>query len=176
MSRIPPEHTEKGAGGTAGNRYSRVTTTLATSFPLLMADFMQGLDPGKLVLGGAVRRASPHFLQLQWSESPLRSCPFSSARSQHPPTTSPCSSLECLFTRATTLYSHSSWCVTPFFLSHRPNQSHQFSGLLSASIVFDIIWVFKNDQNGFSSFLLFLLWLLKARTLPAHTCSLPTHI
>lgn len=39
----------------------------------------------------------------------------------------------------------------------------QFSGVLSASILFDIIWVFNNEQGGFVRLLFFLLWLLKVR-------------
>lgn len=40
----------------------------------------------------------------------------------------------------------------------------QFCGTLTASILFDIIWVFRHEQNTLSRILLFLLWLLKART------------
>ncbi|KAF9241375.1 hypothetical protein BU15DRAFT_44980, partial [Melanogaster broomeanus] len=39
-----------------------------------------------------------------------------------------------------------------------------FSGLLSASIVFDLIWMINNEQNGFVRFLTILLWLLKIPT------------
>ncbi|KAF8122950.1 hypothetical protein EV363DRAFT_1181320 [Boletus edulis] len=40
------------------------------------------------------------------------------------------------------------------------------TGLLSASVLFDIIWVFNNENepSGFTKFLLFLLWLLKFPT------------
>lgn len=49
----------------------------------------------------------------------------------------------------------------------------QFSGMLSASIVFDIIWVFNNEHSGFVKLLLLFLWLLKARcqTYDPHTQS-----
>ncbi|KAJ6575122.1 hypothetical protein B0H19DRAFT_1127248 [Mycena capillaripes] len=36
-----------------------------------------------------------------------------------------------------------------------------FAGLLGASVVFDIIWMIKNEQNGFIKVLTLLLLLLK---------------
>ncbi|KAF8552663.1 hypothetical protein OG21DRAFT_1498269 [Imleria badia] len=94
-----------------------------------MADFIQGLDPGKLILGGAV---------LSFILSPFAAPAYN----------------------------------LPIFLFgalvHESSDAAQslklFSGLLSASILFDILWVFNNEQSTLPRFLLFLLWLLKFPT------------
>lgn len=38
----------------------------------------------------------------------------------------------------------------------------QFTGLLGTSAIFDVIWMMRNDQNGFIKFLTVVLTLLKA--------------
>jgi hypothetical protein len=93
-----------------------------------MADFMHGLDPGKLVLSGAVLSAV-----LSPFEAPAYNLP--------------------IFLFGALVHENSD-AVQSLKL---------FSGLLSASIVYDIVWLF-NDHHGFSKFLLFLLWLLKFPT------------
>ncbi|KAH0826312.1 hypothetical protein J3R83DRAFT_5258 [Lanmaoa asiatica] len=98
-----------------------------------MADFIQGLDPGKLVLSGAV---------LSFIMSPF---------------SAPAYNLPIFLFGA--LVHESSDAVQSLKL---------FAGILSASMLFDIIWVFNNEQSGFVKILLFLLWLLKARTQNAH--------
>ncbi|KAI9567803.1 hypothetical protein HD554DRAFT_2314505 [Boletus coccyginus] len=93
-----------------------------------MADFVQGLDPGKLVLSGAA---------LSFVLSPFAA---------------PAYNLPIFLFGA--LVHESSDAVQSLKL---------FSGVLSASIFSDLVWVFNNDQGGFTKFLFFLLWLLKAR-------------
>ncbi|KAG8221647.1 hypothetical protein J3R82DRAFT_1927 [Butyriboletus roseoflavus] len=94
-----------------------------------MADLIQGLDPGKLVLGGAV---------LSFIMSPF---------------SAPAYNLPIFLFGA--LVHESSDAVQSLKL---------FSGILSASMLFDIIWVFNNEHSGFVKLLLFLLWLLKFPT------------
>jgi len=94
-----------------------------------MADFIQGLDPGKLVLTGAV---------LSFIISPFSAPSYN----------------------------------LPIFLFgalvHENNEAIQslklFSGILTGSILFDIIWVFNNEHSGFIKLLLILLWVLKIPT------------
>jgi len=75
-----------------------------------MADFVQGLDPGKLVLSGAVRLPIPFSRLSSPHHAPFRRlCPLSSAHSPRRRTTSPSSSLERSRTRTATPSSRSSW-------------------------------------------------------------------
>ena len=113
----------------------------------------------------AKRRCTPSSDPCTHVLTSPRCCHLSSARSQHPRTTCPSFYSEPSSTRAATPSSRSSW-YAPRSLSSHPTHVAQFSGLLSASILFDLVWVFNNDQSGLAKFLLFFLWLLKAR---AHT-------
>ncbi|KIK94352.1 hypothetical protein PAXRUDRAFT_828066 [Paxillus rubicundulus Ve08.2h10] len=102
-----------------------------------MADFFQGLDPGKLVLGGTV---------LSFITSPF---------------TAPVYNLPIFLFG--TIVQESSDAVQSLKV---------FSGLLSASIIFDIIWVLKNEQSSIVGLLTFLLWLLKFPTAAASLAAL----
>ncbi|KIJ68444.1 hypothetical protein HYDPIDRAFT_106639 [Hydnomerulius pinastri MD-312] len=102
-----------------------------------MADFIQGLDPGKLVLGGTA---------LSFVTSPFWAPGYN----------------------------------LPIFLFgtfvHESSDAVQslrvFTGLLTASILFDIIWMFNNEQSGFIRMLTILLWLLKIPTAAAFLAAL----
>ncbi|KAN0082775.1 hypothetical protein V8E55_008570 [Tylopilus felleus] len=94
-----------------------------------MADFIQGLDPGKLVLGGAI---------LSFILSPFAAPAYNLP----------------IFLFGTLVHES----------SDAPQSLKLFCGTLTASILFDIIWVFRHEQNTLSRILLFLLWLLKLPT------------
>ena len=122
---------------------------------------MHGLDPGKLVLSGAA--AVRHSLPPAPTSSRLPGVvlypqPVHSARVQPAH----------LFIRSPRPREQRRRAVAQVGTRPVPFRRteltwKQFSGLLSASILFDLVWVFNNDQIGLAKF---LLWLLKVR---AHT-------
>ncbi|XP_006454347.1 hypothetical protein AGABI2DRAFT_60230, partial [Agaricus bisporus var. bisporus H97] len=92
-------------------------------------DFVQGLDPSKLVLGGV---GLSFFLSL-----------FSS-----PPYNLP-------------IYLFGVYAQE----QTEAIQSQQiFTGLLGASACFDVIWMIRNEQNGFTKFMTVVLALYKIPT------------
>lgn len=91
-----------------------------------MADFVQGLDPGKLVLAGTL---------LAFAISPFAV---------------PAYNLPILLFG--TFVQETSDAVQSLKL---------FTGCLVVSIPYDLIWVFKNEQNGFIRLLTITLFLLK---------------
>jgi len=95
-------------------------------------DFVQSLDPSKLVLAGT---ALSFLLSIAAT----------------PPYNLPLFLFGCYAQEAT-----------------EATQSLQiFTGLLGVSSVFDIVWMIKNEQNGFFKFLTVCLLLLKVPTLLA---------
>ena len=129
-----------------------------------MADFMHGLDPGKLVLSGAVRPSLPPAPMssrppgVVFYPQPVRSTRVQPAhlfirsprpREQRRRPVAQAGTLPVPF-RRTRLTWHSS----------RASCRHR-SSLISSGCS-----TFNNDQSGLAKFLLFFLWLLKAR---AHT-------
>ncbi|KAF9229290.1 hypothetical protein BS17DRAFT_876860 [Gyrodon lividus] len=97
-----------------------------------MADFVQGLDAGRLVLGGTV---------LSFIISPF------SAPGYNLP----------IFLFGTFVQES----------SDAVQSLRVFCGLLSVSILYDIIWMFNNQQSGLVRLFTFLLWLLKFPTAAA---------
>ncbi|KAH7883593.1 hypothetical protein F5I97DRAFT_1544711 [Phlebopus sp. FC_14] len=102
-----------------------------------MADFVQGLDSGKLVLVGTV---------LSFAISP-----FSSPGYNLP-----------IFLFGTFVQES----------SDTVQSLRVFVGLLLASVFYDIIWIFNNEQNGLTKLLFVLLWLLKLPTVAAFLTAL----
>ncbi|KAG6332361.1 hypothetical protein ID866_6726 [Astraeus odoratus] len=94
-----------------------------------MADFVQGLDPGKLVLAGTV---------LSFVMSPF------SAPAYNLP----------IFLFGTIAQEN----------SDAVQSLRVFTGCLTVSILYDLIWMFTNEQSGFIRLLSIMLFLLKLPT------------
>jgi len=130
-------------------------------------DFVQSLDPSKLVLAGTVRTSMPGSQQCV-IKLLLQGLSFFLALGVSPPYNLPVflfgcyaqENTEAVQSLQTVSFPCKSWSLGMLY-SFLP---FQFTSLLGVSFIFDIIWTIRNDQHGFFKFLTILLILLKIPT------------
>ena len=162
---------------------SRSTTTDTpwnlTSNEATMADFIQALDPSKLVIVGSVclRRVYPMlpsfpisrlFVHLPLDHVVRDKRVFcASIQSSHLPVWSPC-------TRelgGDPVLAGCTWFIVIASCGRSPLPTHtphgtqlQFTYLLAGSMLFDVIWMSRNSQHWLARLITVLLLILKVRT------------